>query len=133
MPSSSLKKLSDNTIEILAKVPLGKIEKEYEQVLIQLQKTTEVAGFRKGKASRSQVEKAVGKEKIYNETIKSLLPKIYSQIIQEHQLHPIINPKIELVSAQEGKDWQIKFTVCETPEINLGNYKGEIKKITARM
>jgi len=132
MPSSSLKKLSDNTIEILTKVPLGKIEKEYEQVLIQLQKTTEVAGFRKGKAPRSQVEKAVGKEKIYNETIKSLLPKIYSQIIQEHQLHPIINPKIELISAQEGKDWQIKFTVCETPEINLGNYKGEIKKITAK-
>jgi len=132
MSSSSLKKLSDNTIEILVKVPLGKIEKEYGQILAQLQKTTEVAGFRKGKAPLSQVEKAVGKEKIYNETIKSLIPKIYSQVIQKHQLHPIINPKIELISAQEGKDWQIKFTVCETPEIDLGNYKEEIKKITAK-
>ena len=132
MSSSSLKKLSDNTIEILAKVPLGKIEKEYGQILAQLQKTTEVAGFRKGKAPQSQVEKTVGKEKIYNETIKGLLPKIYSQLIQKHQLHPIINPKIELISAQEGKDWQIKFIVCETPEVNLGNYKEEIKKITAK-
>ena len=132
MSLSSLKKLPDNTIEILAKVPLDKIKKEYGQVLAQLQKTTEIAGFRKGKAPQPQIEKTIGKEKIYQETIKSLLPKIYPKVIQEHQLHPIINPKIELISAQEGKDWQIKFTVCETPEINLGNYKEEIKKITVK-
>ncbi|PIS15156.1 hypothetical protein COT63_01480 [Candidatus Shapirobacteria bacterium CG09_land_8_20_14_0_10_38_17] len=132
MSLSSLKRLPDNTIEILTTVTSDKVEEEHKQILTQLQKTTELAGFRKGKAPRSQVEKTVGKEKVYNETAKNLIPKIYSQLIQEHQLHPIINPKIELISAQEGKDWQIKFTVCETPTVNLGNYKEEIKKITAK-
>jgi FKBP-type peptidyl-prolyl cis-trans isomerase (trigger factor) len=31
-----------------------------------------------------------------------------------------------LVSAEEGKDWQIRGTTCELPEVTLGDYKKEI-------
>ncbi len=130
--SSSLKKLPDNTIKVLATIGLDEISGEYEQVLTQLQKVTEVAGFRKGKAPKEQVEKIVGKEKIYDKVIKNLVPKIYAQIIKTHQLRPIVNPKIKLIAAKEGEDWQIEFTLCETPVIDLDHYKEEIKKITVK-
>ena len=41
-----------------------------------------------------------------------------------------------MISADEGKDWQIRAVTCELPEINLGDYKtkipGEIRAISIK-
>jgi len=125
--TADFKKLEDGTIELIVKIPQQKIQKKYQQVLEDFQKITEVKGFRKGKASKSQVEKTIGKEKIYQKTVNQLLPEIYQTLIKKHQLKPVITPRAEFISAQENKDWQVKFVTCESPEIELGNYQEAIK------
>ena len=95
-----------------------------------------VPGFRKGKAPKQFVEEKIDKEKVREETLKKLLPKFYSDAIRENNLTPIINPKIHVdpnsIAIDLSKDWQFIALTCEAPAIKLGNYKDEVKKVTAK-
>lgn len=132
MAQINLNKLPDNSAEILVKVPWEEIEKEYQKALEELQKEATLPGFRKGKAPKAQVEKSIGKEKIYQEVIEQLIPRLYQEALTSQKINPIISPKVELIAAQEGKDWEIKFTTAEKPTVSLGNYQEEIKKINTK-
>src|SRR3989344_7585780 len=90
-----------------------------------------MSGFRKGKVPANIAEKHIKKETVFEDLIRTLIPKIYDEIIKKEGIKPVMQPKIELVKAQEGEDWQIKITVAEKPAITLGNYKEEIRKIKA--
>jgi FKBP-type peptidyl-prolyl cis-trans isomerase (trigger factor) len=132
MAQINLNKLPDNSVEILVKVPWEEVEKEYQKALEELQKEATLPGFRKGKAPKAQVEKSIGKEKIYQEVIEQLIPRLYQEALTSQKINPIISPKVELIAAQEGKDWEIKFTTAEKPTVSLGNYQEEIKKINTK-
>lgn len=124
----AIKRLADGTIVINQIVDQKKVKAAYDQALDQLQKETEIKGFRKGKAPKERVEKAVGQDRIYQLAIDQLLPQVYQQAVTTHQLKPVISPRAELVSAKEGEDWQIRFTTCELPVIDLANYQEVLKK-----
>jgi len=127
-----LKWLEDKTtFEITATIPKKEIKKEYQTSLKLLAKNTTLPGFRKGKAPLPQVEQKLGKKAIYQQLIKRLIPQVYQKAISEHQLKPIAEPKVTLTSAQENRDWVIKITSCVLPEIKLGKYEQEVKKINA--
>lgn len=128
---SALNKQTDGTIELTITVPQKRVSEAYEKTLRQLAKETEINGFRKGKAPLKKVEEKIGKTKIYEEVLKTLIPEVYVKAVKEQKVKPIINPQISVVSLEEGKDWQIKATTCELPELKLGDYKGEIKKALA--
>ena len=63
--------------------------------------------------------------------MKVVLPKIYDEILHKEALKPIMSPKIELASAKDNEDWQIKITVAERPIVELGKYKEKIKELKA--
>jgi len=128
---SALNKQTDGTLELTITIPKKRVATAYKKTLSQLVKETEIKGFRKGKAPLKKVEETIGKTKIYEEVLKSLIPEVYVEAVKEQKVKPIINPQISVVSLQEGKDWQIKATTCELPELKLGDYKGEIKKALA--
>lgn len=128
---SALNKQTDGTLELTITVPKKRVAAAYKKTLSQLVKETEVKGFRKGKAPLKKVEDKIGKTKIYEEVLKSLIPEVYVEAVKEQNVKPIINPQISVISLEEGKDWQIKATTCELPELKLGDYKGEIKKALA--
>ena len=121
--------LPKKTNEVIVNIPSEDIKKEHESAFIRLQSKLTVEGFRAGKAPRSIAEKYITKDSIYQELLKSLLPKIYEEIIKKENLVPVINPKIDLIKAKENEDWEIKITVAEKPIITLPLYKELIKKI----
>jgi len=128
---SALNRLSDGTIELTINIPWKRVSQVYQQKLEQLSKVIDVKGFRKGKAPKKMVEKQVNKTTLYQEILKEIIPDLYLEAIKEHQLKPIVNPQINVLSLQEKKDWQIKAVTCEIPEIKLGSYKEEIRKALA--
>jgi len=120
------------TFELTITIPKEEIKKEYQQALKAVATSVSLPGFRKGKAPLSVVEEKVGKQTILGELVKRLIPRLYQEALTVHHLHPILDPKVQLISTQEGKDWVVKITSCVMPEIKLGNYKEEIKKINAK-
>jgi len=128
---SALNRLEDGTIELTITIPWSKINESYQKVLTNTASETTIKGFRKGKAPLKMVEEKVTKQHLYEETLKEILPKVYLEAIKEHNLKPIVNPQITVTSLAEGKDWQIKATICEPPKAELGDYKENVRKALA--
>lgn len=129
MSKSILKKLPKSTYELTIAIPWSKVKESYEKVFDNLVKQVEVPGFRKGKAPKKLVEEKVDKKPIYESVIKEIVPVAYSNAIKEHNLIPIVSPKIEVVEAKENKSWIFKATCAGKPKINLKNYKQRIKSV----
>jgi len=141
-PSTTSKAKTDNkyklswlpkkTFELEFAVDSPTAKKTYDQVLKKVSQETEIKGFRKGKAPIKIVEQNVDKQKLYEEVLKQLLPSVYEAAVKQHNLKPIISPKIQALSLKEGEDWQFKASACEAPEIHLADYqkavKGELAK-----
>ncbi len=124
--------LPDGTIELTLTIPWTDIQNTYKTVLTEMASSTEIAGFRKGKAPKEIVEQQADKTKVYEETIKRLVPKAYSDAVTEANIKPIIMPQVELKDAQEGKDWTVTAKTCERPEVSLGDYKKAVAALKAK-
>ncbi len=121
----------DGTIEFTITIPWADIQNTYKTVVTETASNAEIAGFRKGKAPKQMVEENIDKTKTYEETIKRLVPKAYTDAVQEHKIAPILMPQVELKDAQEGKDWVISAKTCERPNVTLKDYKKAISDLKA--
>jgi len=129
---STLTRLDDGTIQLTIPLSWTDVQKTREEVILGAIERAELPGFRKGKAPRTMVEKSLDAVKIKDEVLKKLLPQAYMSAVQEQNLKPIMNPKIQVQKIEDVKDWEFVALTVEIPEINLGNYKEAVKKITAK-
>lgn len=128
---SQLSKQTDGTIELTLTIPWIEVTKVYEAVVSEMVQNTEIDGFRKGKAPRAKVEEKLDKTKVYEEALKKIIPEAYGKAVEEHKLHPIVQPKIELKDATEQKDWVLRALTCEKPPVTLGEYKKAVTDLKA--
>lgn len=98
-----------------------------KQALQKVAEKTTLKGFRQGKAPLDLVEKAVGDDKLIEETINQLIPEAYSKYISEHKLQPITQPKISLKKMVPEGEWEFDVEIAEKPEVKLNNYLDAIK------
>ncbi len=129
---SALQKLEDGTISLTVTIPASRIEETRKEVLKETAQKAEVPGFRKGKAPENLVEEKADEEKIREEILRKLLPQTYLEAIQENKLNPIVSPQIHVQKLDKDSEWQYTALTCEAPVVDLGNYKEEIKKLTAK-
>lgn len=127
MYSYKREKLPKNTIQLIIDVPKADIKKEEDEAFVRLQKNLTIEGFRQGKVPKDIAEKRLTKEVVYQELAQKMISRIYQELLTKESLKPIISPKVDLVKAKEGEDWQIKIVVAEKPTITLGDYKKVIK------
>lgn len=109
----------DGTIVLNLTIPWKKIEAGYEKEIEKIVKNAELPGFRKGKAPRKDVEAKLNKAEIYGEAVREILPAEYEKLVKEHDLKPIMYPKVEIKKAEVGQDWKFEITTCEAPKIDL--------------
>lgn len=128
---STIQRLPDASVELTITIPWAEVEAQYEKTITAMVAQAEVSGFRKGKAPRNVVEEKLDKTKTYEEVLKVLIPTVYSKAIEEHKLHPIVSPKIELKEATEKKDWILRALTCEKPEVTIREYKKAIQDLKA--
>lgn len=131
MASSKITSLPKNTVEIEINIPWPEIKTTYDELLNSVTKEAEIKGFRKGKAPKNLVEENIDKNKLFEEVIKKIVPKVYSDAVKKHNLLPIISPRIEVLKAKSDSEWMIKATIALKPNISLKNYKDKIKTLKA--
>jgi len=128
VPAPAYVTTPNGNLEINLTIKSAAITQSYQKSLRRLAAETEIDGFRKGKAPLSLIEKKINKETVYREVIKDLIPQMYADTIKKHQLKPLVSPEIQLVSAEEGQDWQIKAITCQKPSVTLNNYRAAVAK-----
>jgi trigger factor len=120
-----------NEFEVLITIPWLEIKKTQEKTIADAGEKLEIKGFRKGKAPENLVVEALGPQRLLELTLQAVVPDYYQKAVAELKLKPILAPKVQLVAAKENEDWQIKFTSCEEPTVDLGHYQEEIRKLKA--
>ena len=133
MYSYKKEKLPKNTTQLVVDVSKADIKKEEEDAFVRLQQKLTVEGFRQGKVPKTIAEKHIHKDDLYQELAQKMISRIYQELLAKEGLRPIISPKVDLVKAKEGEDWQIKITVAEKPTITLGDYKKVIKEVKSKV
>ncbi|MBR2712315.1 MAG: trigger factor [Bacilli bacterium] len=96
-------------------------------------KTAKIDGFRQGKAPRSVFEKKYGKVSLFYDAVNAKLPTMYSKVLKDNDLEPIIDPKIEILDINDDL-CKVKFIVTTMPEIKIKKYKNlGVKKEEAKV
>ncbi len=121
---ATAEKLENNEVLLDVEVDSDQLEKAMEQAYRKLVKTVNVPGFRKGKVPRVVFENFVGKAALYNEAMEIVVPEAYMQAVEETNVEPVSQPKVELVQVEEGKPVKFTATVKVKPEVTLGQYAG---------
>lgn len=81
----------------------------------------DIPGFRKGKAPRVIVQSFVGIESLAEEALKSLVPEVVNEAIQQEDIDAFATPKVEVEELEPAV--KIKATVPLMPSIKIGDYK----------
>ncbi|MBI5044450.1 MAG: hypothetical protein HZC02_00840 [Candidatus Levybacteria bacterium] len=129
---SVLTRHEDGTIDLHITIPHTKIKETLEKSLQHMIKTAKIPGFRPGKAPKKVVEESINKSKLQEEVLKELIPSAYIDAVKEHDLKPIINPRVNVEKVEEGKDWEFVATTCELPKVTMGDYKKKVAAFTAK-
>ena len=122
----------DGTVTLNLTFPWADIQAAYQQALKHAVTTTEIKGFRKGKAPTDTVEKTIGKQKLYQQAFNQVLTTAYNQAIKTHQLKPLLTPQIKPIKSEENQDWLIQLTTAQMPRVTLTGYQDVVKTALAK-
>lgn len=127
---TKLTKKPNGSITFDLVIPATTIASEYQKALLEVSKTSQIKGFRPGKAPIKMVEAQTDKSRMYSHVLDHVLSPAYSEVIHEHKLVPLIEPRVNPKSMEEGKDWVMAVEIAVSPEVELGDYT---KFITAAL
>lgn len=104
------------TIEMEPTEVEDSLKKSYQRLV----RSTRIPGFRKGKAPRAILENYIGKESLFEDTLKYLLPEAYDNAIKEQEIEAIAQPQLEVTQTEP---LVFKAVVPLKPEVKLGDYR----------
>ena len=85
----------------------------------QLSLRAAIPGFRRGKAPRELVERALGRNRLLQEAADHLVPQAYEDAVAQEGLDPIAQPELEILNLEPMR---FKATVPVRPRVDLGDY-----------
>jgi len=115
---------NENVVKLDITVPAQEATDAYNNAVKRISQYVNIDGFRKGKAPRELVEKHVGVDRIKQEALEGLMPRMISQAIDENKLDVITQPYITSYDYNIGEDLKVTAKVETRPEVTLGEYKG---------
>jgi trigger factor len=83
-----------------------------------------VPGFRPGKAPRALVERYVDMARLRQHTLEKIIRETYPGAIEEQDLTPYREPKIEPTDLEDKKPYKYRAIIPLQPRVELGPYKG---------
>src|SRR3990167_10218383 len=127
MTNSIKKDLGKNTFQFDVNVTWSQVQDKYDAAFDQIAAETQIEGFRRGKAPKNILSKHIKKDLVYKKLVELLIPELYSDLIKQEDLKPLVPPQVSLLKAKENEDWSLRFLVAEKPIVDLMDYKSEVK------
>ena len=122
--SVTVETLEKNMAKLTITVSADEIEKAMQAVYQKNRSRYSVPGFRKGKVSRSVLERMYGKGLFYEDAVNSVMPEAYEKAVEESGLDIVSEPDIKFVETDPEKDLVFTAEVAVKPEVVLGEYRG---------
>ena len=121
---AKMEKIEKNLVKLEVTVGADKFQEAIKKAYNKNVKNFNVPGFRKGKVPMAIVKKYYGTGILMEDAINFAIDGSYSKVLEENNIIPVDYPKIDIVTAEEGKDFVYTAEVTVYPEVELGEYKG---------
>ncbi|MCP3025518.1 trigger factor [Halobacillus sp. A5] len=122
--SAKWEKKEGNQGTLTVEVPAEDFNKALDEAFKKVVKQVQVPGFRKGKVPRKLFEQRFGVESLYQDAIDIVLPKAYSDAVEETGIEPVDRPEVDVEQIEKGQPLVFTADVIVKPEVELGDYKG---------
>ena len=114
-------------------VPADKIESEVLQRLQKATQTASIKGFRKGKVPLRVVRQYYGKG-VRQEVVGEVVNSSFYEAIQQQELRPVGQPKIDDIVDKPGEDLEYRATFEVYPDVKLADLgKVSVSKTTSEL
>jgi trigger factor len=110
--------------EMTVVIEAADIERRVTDRLTEIGRTIKLPGFRPGKVPLNVLRKRYGSS-VMGEVLERTVSDSSNEAMRERNLRPALQPKVEIVSFNEGTDLQYKLAVEVLPQITLMNF-GEL-------
>jgi len=107
--------------EFTVVVPSTDVESRMTERLKEVGASVNVPGFRPGKVPLSVLKQRFG-QAVRGEVLEQTVQTTVQATIEERELRPALEPKIDLVTFEDGNDLEYKLTVEVIPEIELPDF-----------
>ncbi|ASW43782.1 trigger factor [Clostridium isatidis] len=121
---AKMEKIEKNLVKLEVTVEAEKFDEAIKKAYKKNVKSFNVPGFRKGKVPINIVKKYYGIGVLLEDAINFAIDSSYGKVLDENDIKPVDYPKIDIVTAEEGKDFVYTAEVTVYPEVQLGEYKG---------
>lgn len=109
-------------------IPASDLDARVNTKLTEIGKTVRMPGFRPGKVPMPMLKQRYG-QSVLGEVVEGAVNDSQAKAIQDNNLRPALQPKVEITSFEPGKDLEYKMTVEVLPEFEPADLSGvEITK-----
>lgn len=113
--------MNNNKQEIVIKIEKKEWEEALNKAFNKKSKDIKIDGFRQGKVTKEVFEKKAGMESLYMDAVDIILPDVYTRVIEESKLIPVVQPSVDIKSiSADGVEFV--FGIVTRPELKLGAY-----------
>ncbi|MBT5239606.1 MAG: trigger factor [Rhodospirillaceae bacterium] len=117
--------------ELNVTIGAQEIEGKITDRLTEVGKQVRLPGFRPGKVPMNLLRKRFG-ESVRGEVVETAIQESTQKAIEEKELKPAVQPKIDLVSFEAGEDLEFSIAVELLPEIEITDLSSfKVEKLVA--
>ncbi|WP_372095385.1 trigger factor [Tistrella mobilis] len=102
-------------------VPAASIDEKIDARIAQIAATIKMPGFRPGKIPAKVVKQRYGSS-VMGEVLEEAVNETSRSVLDQNNLRPATQPKIEITAFDEGQDLEYSMVVEIMPEFELGDF-----------
>lgn len=117
-----LEQINEDEVRLIIAVEQGRVNGALDNAYRRASRGFTIPGFRPGKAPRPLFERSYGTQRLYEDALQDLVPKVYGEAVEELKLRPYEDADIEEITpADDGI--MVKAHVLLEPEVELPDYR----------
>lgn len=111
-------------VELHIEIEAEKVGSAIDRAYIELGKSVNIPGFRKGKAPKAILQQFLGEDMVKERAADSLLQAAYLEALEESGLDPYAPADVDVTKYEVGEPLTFTAKVPLAPKTELGEYKG---------
>jgi trigger factor len=121
---SSVETLSPTRVKLSVEVPFEELKPSLDSAYKRIGSQVNIPGFRRGKVPAAIIDQRFGRAAVMDEAVNDVLPKFYSEVVEQNSLKPLGTPEVDIQQAQDGQPLTFTVEIDVRPEISLPDYDG---------
>ncbi len=109
--------------ELTITVPANEVDEKVTRRLGEIGQSVRIPGFRPGKVPMTMLRQRFGPA-VRGEVLETTVQESSAEAMREQNLRPALPPRVEIVSAAEGTDFEYKISVELLPEMPEPDFAG---------